>query len=438
MNFFGLFEKRNAEETVTHSTSYNDNADVLGSLLGTEEITEEKVMKISTAKKCLDLITNTIAQMPVYLYKENADGSIERVLDDNRVNLLNHEPNDYTNGFTLKQHIAKNTVLHGASYTKIESAGNKILSLHSIDTTSITVNKYIKNGYRTVGADISISTSKNGAINSVTKKQPKYKAYDFIITAMNESDGLTGVGVLKHGQEIFELALSEMKHSKHYFKTGALPIGILQSENGVNLNEKQRESIKENWQKLYGGVENSYKTVLLPSGLKYQQLSQPTLPTQENRNSFAMDIHKVFNMPDGMISTEGTKYQSLEQNNKAFYTTTLSPIIGVMESAFDKALLLESEKDDGYFFRFDTSELLRATKKEQVEMVGLGLEKGIFTINDGRKMLDLPPIDDDVFMWGLQHVLYNPKTGEMKVPNMGLTKDKQSSNLSKEEVKQNE
>ncbi|HHQ2477322.1 TPA: phage portal protein [Bacillus cereus] len=435
MGLLGLFGKQNAEGTVTESTSY---ADTLSSLLSTEAITEKKVMKIPTAKKCLDLITNTIAQMPVYLYKENADGSIQRVLNDNRVYLLNDESNEYTKGFVLKQNIAKNTVLYGASYIKIESAGNKILSLHPIDTSSVTVNKKIKYGYKVVGADILLNSSENGAFNSTTKKQPIYKAHDFIIATMNKGDGLTGVGVLKQGQETFELALSEMKHTKHYFKTGALPIGILHPEEGVTLNEKQRESIKENWQQLYGGVENSHKTVLLPTGLKYEQLSQPTLPTQENRNSFATDICKVFNMPDGMISTNGNQYQSLEQNNKAFYTTTLSPIIGVMESAFDKALLLESEKDDGYFFRFDTSELLRATKKEQVEMVGLGLEKGIFTINDGRAMLDLPPIKDDVFMWNLASVLYNPKTGEMKVPNMGLTNDKQSLDVIKNEVEQNE
>ncbi|PGC57704.1 phage portal protein [Bacillus wiedmannii] len=434
MGLLGLFGKQSADGTVTESTSY---ADTLSSLLSTETITEEKVMKIPTAKKCLDLITNTIAQMPVYLYKENADGSIEKVLDDNRVRLLNHESNEYTKGFVLKQNMVKNTVLHGASYIKIESAGNKILSLHPIDTPSVTVNKKIKYGYKVVGADILLNSSESGAFNSITKKQPIYKAHDFIITTTNKGDGLTGVGVLKQGQETFELALSEMKHSKHYFKTGALPIGILHTEDGITLNEKQRDSIKENWQQLYGGVENSHKTVLLPAGLKYEQLSQPTLPTKENRNSFAIDICKVFNMPDVMISNEGTKHQSLEQNNKAFHTTTLSPIIVAMESALDKSLLLEKEKEKGYFFRFDTSELLRATEKERTEAVAIGLEKGLLTINEARAKLDLPNIEDDIFMWGLQHVLYNPKTGEMKVPNMGLTKDKHSPKVPESEEIQN-
>jgi len=427
MGLFDWLEKRSADGTVTQSTSYNNEAEALGSLLGIEAITEDKVMRIPTAKKCVDKIAGTIAQMPVYLYKENADGSIERVLNDNRVHLLNHEPNDYTKGINLKRNMAKDTLLYGASYTKINFAGNTILDLHPIKTTSVTVNKHIRNDYEVVGADILLNTSENGTFKSITKKQPKYKAHDFIIVTNDCSDGLTGTGALKHGEDIFRLALSEMEYTTNYFETGALPIGVLYSEDGKVLNQKERDSLKAAWQRLYGGAKNAFKTVVLPSGMKYQPMAQPMLATENMRNSFADDICKIFNVPEGTISTGGKQYQSLAQNSKEFLTTTLSPIIGAMESAFDKALLLESEKDKGYFFRFDTSELLRATKKEQVEMVALGLEKGIFTINDARAMLDLPPIDDDVFMWNLSNVLYNPKTGEMKVPNMGLIDDKKES-----------
>jgi hypothetical protein len=99
----------------------------------------------------------------------------------------------------------------------------------------------------------------------------------------------------------------------------------------------------------------------------------------------------------------------------------LSPIIGSIENSADKSLLLEKEKEEGYFFRFDTSELLRATEKERIEAAELGLRSGLFRINEARGKLDLPGIDDNVFMWNLASVLYNPETGEMKVPNMGVT-----------------
>ena len=51
-----------------------DQAFSLEGLLTTEAITEEKIMRIPTVKACVDLVTGTVANMPVYLYKENADG----------------------------------------------------------------------------------------------------------------------------------------------------------------------------------------------------------------------------------------------------------------------------------------------------------------------------------------------------------------------------
>ncbi|EEL90737.1 hypothetical protein bcere0030_53180 [Bacillus cereus AH1273] len=102
-----------------------------------------------------------------------------------------------------------------------------------------------------------------------------------------------------------------------------------------------------------------------------------------------------------------------------FLKHTIAPILVALEQAFDRQLLTTREKKvKGYYFRFDVSELLRATEKERTEAIALGLEKGLLTINEAREKLDLPNIKKDVFMWGLNHVLYNPKTNEMNVPNM--------------------
>ena len=76
----GLFDKLFKPEVEERST-YNgaSTTEVAGSfsldsMFTTDAITEEKVLKIPTAKACLELITNTIAQMPVYLYREGLDG----------------------------------------------------------------------------------------------------------------------------------------------------------------------------------------------------------------------------------------------------------------------------------------------------------------------------------------------------------------------------
>ncbi|MCM3411883.1 phage portal protein [Metabacillus litoralis] len=396
----GLFdflktEKRAVTTQSTDSTGQTVNQPfTLDGLFSTTAITEEKVMKIPTAKACVDLISGTIAQMPVYLYKENADGSIEKV-NDRRLKLLNHEANDFLNGYNLKRNMVKDYVLHGVSYVSIIEAGNTVLELHPLPAKSVVVNKKVQNGYRTVGAELVLSNAENSSFNhQTTRNLPTFKPYELMIALQETHDGLTSKGVLIHGAELFKQALAEMEYTQNLYDRGALPLGLLKTEG--RMTETQANSLRDAWRNLYGGVKNSAKTVVLQEGMQYQALSMNPNEIQMNDTKALTnsEICKLFGVPEGLVNARaGKQYVSIEQNSLHFLKS-LSPIIVSLESAMDRALLLESEKNNGYFFRFDTSEIVRATEKERVDTVVAGLQGGLFTINEARSKFDLPAIDE--------------------------------------------
>jgi HK97 family phage portal protein len=383
-----VYNMTNSTETVV------DQPFSLDSLLVTDTVTEDRVLKIPTAKACVDVITSTIAQMPVYLYKENADGSIEKVVDK-RINLLNHEANDFLNGYSLKKNMVKDYLLHGAAYVSIVAPANQILELHPLPAKSILVNKRIANGYRVVGAEIVLSNSESGAINA-NSKPAKFKPHELMIALGDTNDGLTSVGIIKRGQDVLKQALSEMDYTSNLYERGALPLGLLKTQ--ARLNETQTSALRDAWRNLYGGIKNSAKTVVLQEGMEYQALSMNPNDIQmnETKRSTNSEICKLFNVPESMVnSTIGKQYVSIEQNNLAFLKNTLSPILASFESSMDRALLLESEKSQGYFFRFDTGELVRATEKEQVDTLVNAVSGGIFTINEARAKFNLPELDEE-------------------------------------------
>lgn len=396
MGIFDIFrtEKRamyNGNGTVV-TTSTLDQSFTLDSLLSTDAVTEEKVLSIPTARACLDLIAGTIAQMPVYLYQEMPDGTIEKV-DDKRVRLLNHEANDYLNGYNLKKNMVKDFQLYGATYVAKIEAGNTILELHPLPAKSVVIQKRVQNGFRTVGADILVSSSEAGASNSYGNQAPiKFKPYELLIALQESHDGLQSTGLIKQGQDVFKQALSEAEYTKNLYERGALPLGLLKTDG--RLNETQASSLRDAWAKLYGGVKNSAKTVVLQEGMEYQPLSMNPVEIQmsETRKGTNSEICKLFNVPESMISTAANKYGSIEQNQLHFLKHTLSPVITAFESAMDRALLLETEKENGYFFRFDTSEIVRATEQERVASTVAAVQGGIFTINEARSKFDLPPM----------------------------------------------
>jgi HK97 family phage portal protein len=176
------------------------------------------------------------------------------------------------------------------------------------------------------------------------------------------------------------------------YERGALPLGLLKTSG--RLNETQANSLRDSWARLYGGVKNSAKTVVLQEGMEYQALSMNPVEIQmtETKLVTSSEICKLFNVPESMISTAANKYGSIEQNQLHFLKHTLAPIITAFESAMDRALLLESEKDNGYFFRFDTSEIVRTTEQERVASTVAAVQGGIFTINEARAKFDLPPM----------------------------------------------
>ncbi|MGR5963442.1 phage portal protein [Bacillus cereus] len=237
--------------------------------------------------------------------------------------------------------MAKEYVLHGTSYVAKVEAGNKLLELHPLNTSSIVVNKRIKNGWRTVGADILLSTSENGAINETNKRPVKFKAHELVIATNNSKDGLTGSGVIKHGKEIFKEALAQMEYTKNFYERAGLPIGLIKVEK--RLNAEQSKTLREEWKNLYGGVQNSSETAVLQEGMSYQPLSPPTL--ENDTSKISIEICKVFNVPYGLVAgADSNKHSSLEQSNSVFLANCLKPIIVALETAIDKSLLLESEK----------------------------------------------------------------------------------------------
>ena len=54
---------------------------LLSALLGKSIITKKKALEIPTVQSCINLIAGTISSLPIKLYRENEDGSVEELAD---------------------------------------------------------------------------------------------------------------------------------------------------------------------------------------------------------------------------------------------------------------------------------------------------------------------------------------------------------------------
>ena len=347
-------------------------------------VDENNITEIPSVKNALDLITGSISNLPIYLYKEDNEGNVERQREDYREKLLNEECNSMECSSNLKKNMAKDMLLHGISYSVQDKEYGDILGLNRVEPKQVQLNKMIdRKGFI---RDLTVNYTLNGVYVEDLEVE------DFLIVPFSSKDGLRGKGILSTNQDILSLMLSEILYQNNVVGNGALPLGILETDG--RLSDITAKKLRESWESVYGGIRNSGKTVILEEGLKYKSLSLTPndLGLLDSRKTHTELTEEIFNLPKGMLSSS-----SVIQNEE-FLKFTLNPILSAIEVAINKTLLLEEEKEDGYYFRFDVSELLKASFKEQVETISNATKNGLMTINEGRQKLDMKPFLDNDFL----------------------------------------
>jgi hypothetical protein len=104
-------------------------------------------------------------------------------------------------------------------------------------------------------------------------------------------------------------------------------------------------------------------------------------------------VARAFNIPPHLLGLPGTNtYSSVEQNNIAFVTHTIRPIVQKIEGAFSTLLSAESGGENA-FIKFTLDGLLRGDANSRYAAYSNGLQSGWLKVNDVRRLEDLPPVD---------------------------------------------
>jgi len=369
-------------------------------------------MEIPAFSAALALVADTVASLDILLMKTSDQGVPLPVKDDERVAMLNKQANEEMSAFTYKRSVVKDLLLYGRSLTYIERTGdNKINAIYPLASRYITTEVYTYGGYKYYG--VYTYNSEAGSF--------EYDEEDLMNVISDSQDGITSDGIMANYTGTLQLALAQRDYEKNLLSNGAVPVGAVRSDRAVAPEILNR--LKEQFASSYAGAGNSGKTLFLEGGLSYQQISTnpDNMQLDSSKKSMLGEIARMFNLPETLINAGANKYNSNEQNNLQFFQYCLKPILSSFEAAINKELLLESEKEEGYFFKFDTDTIMQNTFKEKVASYGALYKQGLITYDEFRNKFGFSNIEGEDFInLSLGSVLYYPKTGGMKIPNLGV------------------
>ena len=255
---------------------------------------EMQAMKLPAVNACIEIISDSIAKMPVYLMDS---GTRERVTDHPALRLLTGRPTEALTAFDYHKLMESRRIAYGNAYALILR-----------DKWGVPVELLpIAPGYMMPLLDSNAKLWYVG-INPKTQEYRKFWPEDVLHYKAFSTDGLEGVSYLRRGAETIETALQAQRYEGNYYKNGGQVSGVLATEtdlssktrfdeNGNAIDLKNR--IRENWESIHSGADNAFRIAVLDNGLKYTPLTATNRDAQfiETKAASVEDIARLFNIP---------------------------------------------------------------------------------------------------------------------------------------------
>jgi HK97 family phage portal protein len=365
-------------------------------------ITPDNALKISAVYACVRLISESIATLPINMYK--TDGNKRELAKEHPLySVMKYNPNALMTTTDLVESFVASALLRGNGY--IHPVRNRY--------GDITELEFLKPKCMTLDVSGDVPFYKYFS----EKKNATFKFEDIVNFAYFTLDGVTGISPISQCRTSLELANESEEYGKRFFANNAQPGGVIEME-GV-LSEEASERFKKSWHAGYSG-QNVGKTALLEGGAKYHAISMSNKDSQflESKAFSIQDIARMFNVPPHLVGDlSKATFSNIEQQAMEFEKYTIRPLVTKIEAIFNKRLLAEDEIGR-YFFKFNTSALLRGDIKTRFEAYNIGRNMGVYSANDIRELEDLNPIENgDIYLQPLNMVEAG-KEGEQNGKNV--------------------
>lgn len=345
-------------------------------------VSDASLLGLSTAWRCISLLSGTIASLPITLYRENSKGIPEKYTQHSLYNVLKIDPNADQTAFDFWHFLSSSLEMRGNAYARItRNSINQIVALTPINPACISVE-------READGALKYRWSENGKY---------YDGSDDVIFHIRGfgGDPLGGLSPLTIGRNVFGVALAADATAGDMFKNGLKPTGVLNFNTW--LTSEQREIAKRELADKIG-LGNGGKPLILEGGTSWQNITLSPEDAQmlQSRAFSVEEICRMFGVPPHMVGhTEKTTSwgSGLEQQTLAFLQFTLRERLKRIEQAINKQLLTREERQNGVYVSFNLESLLRADSQGRAKFYQVMTLIGAMTINEVRRLENLPPVD---------------------------------------------
>lgn len=334
-------------------------------------VTENTALSLSAVYRAVSLISGTMAAVSLKTFSRAPDGSKNRVQS-----FLDNPAGDGVTNYEFLETVLAHLLLHGNAFLlHVYGGGGQILALQIIHPSAVSIES--KGLYK-------VSLASGGTRT--------YSGAELTHIPALSLDGIRGVAPLEVARNSWGTSIAGERSAARLFTNGPLISGIITPESGTELSAGDATAIAASVRNRVTGSENAGSIPVINRELKFQQWSINAADLQflESRAFQVEEIARWFGVPSYLLMDQAkqTSFGSgVEVQGISLARHTLLPWAKRIEQRLSRLL------GDDLWVEFDFSSLERPNVQDEIALLTAQVNGGILSLNEARKIRNLPPID---------------------------------------------
>lgn len=368
-------------------------------------VTPDRAMQLSAVWACVRLIAETVASLPLEVYRRLPDGGRERAADHPMRKRLHSEPNETMTSFVAREMLATQLLLTGNCYAPILRTFGNVEDPEILPVPS----RGVRVRRATSGELVYDVTLPDGkTLNPIPQA-------NMLHVPGLSFDGVLGVSPIRYAAQSIGLGLAAEQYGASFFGNGSTPAGYIKVPG--SLNPEQAKAMREAWYAAYGGLRNANRTAVLFENAEFHRTGVPPEEAQfiQTRKLQAADIARWYRVPLHMIGElDRATFSNIEHQQLEFVTHTLRPWLVRFEQELNRKLFPSrtTGEPNALYCEFNVDGLLRGDIKTRGDYYVRGRQWGWLSVNDIRRRENMEPVDGgDVYLTPLNMVRAGDEPG---------------------------
>ncbi len=348
-------------------------------------VSHHSVMGLSTYYACIRAISEDLGKTPMIVFKRSSETAKDRAPGHKYYQMLHDFPNEEMESLTFRETLTSHALAWGNGYAEIaRDARGEAIALYPIHPSRVVIRRD-ENGkivYDVFGTDMIQGQS--------ISRVDRLRAENMLHIRGLGAEGLYGYSILQVARESLGLSIAAQTYGAAFFANGAHISGVL--EHPGNLTDIALTHLRDSWQELYSGANNSGKPAILEEGMKYTKIGIPPDEAQylETRNFQVREVARWFRMPLHKVQDlADASFNNIEHQSLDYLTDTLTPWIVRWEQQIKRKLFHD---DPEHFAEFFLLGLLRSDTRSRSNFYRVMLSLGALSPNEIRSAENMNPI----------------------------------------------